>query len=235
MPRADHALQRLNKLLAGDKYPVNSRLPAERQLSISLGISRGALREGLAILEAEGKVWRHVGKGTFVGNRPLRQVHGVGPVNQHTSPAEVMEVRLLIEPRIANLAAIRAKTDDIAHMKRCLDKLERSLRKGDSANEGRIYDKWDGTLHLAIAEATQNSLLIALYEGINSARSLYIWGRLQTAALTKRRWRLYGEQHRALVDAIACRDPAGAEQHMRHHLETVQNNLSKTMRAPIEP
>ena len=233
MTRATDALQILNKLLAGDRYPVNSRLPAERQLSAELGVSRRALRESLAMLEAEGRVWRHVGKGTFVGSRPLRQAKFPGLVSQHTSPAEIMEVRLLIEPRIAGLAAIRAKADDIAHMLRCLDKLDRYLHREDSADQGQIYDKWDGTLHQAVAEATQNSLLIGLYEGINSVRSLNVWGRLQTAALTKKRWLLYGKQHHAFVDAIACRDPAAAERHMRQHLETVHKNLSKTMRFPV--
>ena len=233
MDRATDALQRLNKLLASDRYPVNSRLPAERQLSADLGLSRRALREGLAILEAEGRVWRHVGKGTFVGSRPLRQAQIPGVVSQHTSPAEILEVRILIEPRIASLAAIRAKADDIAHMQRCLDKLDGYLRRDVSADQGRIYDKWDGTLHQAVAEATQNALLIALYEVINSLRSLYVWERLQTAALTRKRWHLYGKQHRAFVEAIAGRDPAAAERHMRQHLETVHRNFSKTMRTPI--
>lgn len=234
MTRADESLAKLRKYLTPDKFPVNSRLPPERQLAIDLDVSRSALREGLAILEAEGKLWRHVGKGTFVGSRPAPQSDGFSLVSKLTSPVEVMEVRLLIEPRIASLAAMRAKAADITHMQRCLDKLDGALRRGDSADEGRIYDKWDGTLHHAIAEATHNSLLLTLFDAVNEVRSLSIWGRLQTAAMTKERWCLYGEQHRAFVDAIADRDPTGAERLMRHHLETVQKNLVDTISVSME-
>ena len=198
-----------------------------------MGLSRRALRDGLAILEAERRVWRHVGKGTFVSSKPLRQAQIPGVVSQHTSPAEILEVRILIEPRIASLAAMRAKADDIAHMQRCLDKLDPYLHRDVSADQERIYDKWDGTLHEAVAEATQNALLVALYEVINTLRSLYVWERLQTAALTRKRWRLHGKQHRAPVEAIAGRDPAAAERRMRQHLETVHRNFPKTMLAPI--
>ncbi len=234
MTRADESLAKLRKFLTPERFPVNSRLPPERQLAIDLDVSRSALREGLTILEAEGKLWRHVGKGTFVGGRPAPQSDGFSLVSQRTSPVEVMEVRLLVEPRIASLAAIRAKATDIKHMQRCLDKLDGALRRGDSADEGRIYDKWDGTLHHAIAEATHNSLLLALFDAVNEVRSLSTWGRLQTAAMNKQRWRIYGEQHHAFVDAIANRDPAGAERLMRHHLETVQKNLTDTMNAGLD-
>ena len=233
MVRASDALQRLSKLLASDRYPVNSRLPAERQLSAELGLSRRAIRDGLVILEAEGRVWRHVGKDTFVGSRPLRQAQIPGVVSQHTSPAEILEVRILIEPRIARQAAMRAKADDIAHMQRCLDKLDPYLHRDVSADQGRIYDKWDGTLHQAVSEATQNALLVAFSDVINSLRSLYVWERLQNAALNRKRWQVYGKQHRAFVEAIAGRDPAAAERHMRRHLETVHRNFPKTMLAPI--
>jgi DNA-binding FadR family transcriptional regulator len=234
MTRAEESLAKLRKYLSVEKLPDNSRLPTERKLCTVLGVSRSALREGLAVLEAEGKVWRHVGKGTFVGGRPAAATTDVSLVSQYTSPAEIMEVRLLIEPRIAGLAAMRAKSGDIAHMQRCLDKLDGALNKGDSADEGRIYDKWDGTLHLAIAEATHNSLLLSLFNAINSVRSLPLWGRLQTAAMTQDRWRLYGEQHRNFVDAIADRDPASSERRMRHHLETVQKNLLDALHSAQE-
>jgi DNA-binding FadR family transcriptional regulator len=80
-------------------------------------------------------------------------------------------------------------------------------------------------LHRAIAESTQNALLLALFDAVNSVRSLSSWGRLQSAALNKQRWLLYCQQHRLVVQAIASRDPAGAERAMRQHIEIVQKNL----------
>ena len=71
--RMDHgqsALTQLKAYLAQLNLPENARLPAERELCDVLGVSRGELRKALALLEAEGEVWRHVGKGTFLGARP---------------------------------------------------------------------------------------------------------------------------------------------------------------------
>src|SRR3982750_4454473 len=70
MSRRERAMAKLSALLESPEYPANSRLPAERDLSVQLDLSRSALREALEVLEAEGKVWRHVGQGTFVGTRP---------------------------------------------------------------------------------------------------------------------------------------------------------------------
>jgi DNA-binding GntR family transcriptional regulator len=71
---ADGALSRLQGLLADRQYPLNGRLPPERSLCRELGVNRGALRKALAVLEAEGQIWRHVGRGTFVGTRPAETV-----------------------------------------------------------------------------------------------------------------------------------------------------------------
>ena len=86
MARADEALAKIRKLLDGDKFPLNSRLPPERQLAVDLGVSRSALREGLAMFEVEGKVWRHVGKGTFVGSRPIKNASDLSLVSRLTNP-----------------------------------------------------------------------------------------------------------------------------------------------------
>lgn len=67
----DDALARLRNHLAAIELPVDSRLPPERELAQALGISRADLRKALAVLEAENLIWRHVGKGTFIGSRPI--------------------------------------------------------------------------------------------------------------------------------------------------------------------
>jgi Transcriptional regulators len=110
------------------------------------------LREGLEILEAEGRIWRHVGKGTFVGPRPLQGATGLDLVSAMTSPEEVLEVRLLFEPLIARLAATRATAPEI-------ENIERLLEKSDGARDAKTWELWDGTLHRAVAQAAHNKLL----------------------------------------------------------------------------
>src|SRR5258705_12891776 len=93
MRRQDRAIEKLDALLASGRFPVNSRLPPERQLTEDLELSRSALREGLEVLEARGRIWRHVGRGTFVGNRPLETPASLSVITSRTSPTEGLEVR----------------------------------------------------------------------------------------------------------------------------------------------
>jgi DNA-binding FadR family transcriptional regulator len=122
MSRRDDSLEKLTQLLGSGRYPAQSRLPPERELAGLLSVSRSGLREGLEMLEAEGRIWRHVGKGTYVGPRPLEGASGLDLLTSMTSPAEVLEIRLLFEPLIARLAALRATAAEIANMRRLLDK-----------------------------------------------------------------------------------------------------------------
>jgi DNA-binding FadR family transcriptional regulator len=218
LSRRDGSVGKLSQLLASGRYPAQSRLPPERELAVLLGVSRSGLREGLEILEAEGRIWRHVGKGTFVGPRPLDGTAGLALVSAITSPEEVLEVRLLFEPLIARLAATRATVPEIENMQRLLE-------KSDAARDAKAWELWDGTLHRAVAQAAHNKLLLAVFDGFNAMRSQAAWSRLRLAALKPERLAVYRRQHRVYVAAIAARDPVAAEAAMRQHVATVRDNL----------
>lgn len=218
MPDSQDALHRLRDWLAASGVRENARLPAERALCQELGLSRSGLRGALAVLEAEGRIWRHVGRGTFYGARPPAQEKGVALLARRTHPDEVMEVRLVLEPQIAGLAARRATLEDLQEIERC-------LKKSCLATDFGAFELWDSALHQAIAVAAHNTLLLGLFEAINSIRERRIWGQLKTASLTPARLRDYHEQHAAFVAAIADRDAAAAERTMRAHLKVVQANM----------
>ena len=207
---------------AGD-YPDGSRLPPERELAAEFGVSRAALRKALARLEAEGMIWRHVGRGTFVGDRPPADVPGLSAITRATHPEEVIEVRLLIDPHIAQLAARRATAADIEAM-------TRAIRRSRSATDVREFELWDGAYHRAMAEAAHNQLLFGLFEAINAIRQEEIWGRLKEASLTGARKKTYIRQHTDCLDAIRDRDPERAEALMRTHLEEVKRNMFESVR-----
>ena len=65
------ALKALREFLVDQELSLNGKLPPERQLCAEFGVTRGRLRKAMAVLEAEGQVWRHVGRGTFFGPRPV--------------------------------------------------------------------------------------------------------------------------------------------------------------------
>jgi len=217
-----HSVQLLRELLQSGRYPKESRLPPERELSVKLGISRAALRKALSVLEGENLIWRHVGRGTFVGPRTVGKHEARIVVAEITSPAEIMEARMVIEPKLAAISALRATTADI-------ERMNNALVKSESATDPAYFEVWDGALHQAIATATGNSLLISLFEAINSLRQDKLWGRLKEASFNRDRHQAYCRQHRKLVDAIMYRDAAAAERMMRAHLEAVQKNLLGTL------
>jgi DNA-binding FadR family transcriptional regulator len=216
--RRDRSLVKLSQLLREGNYPSQSRLPPERELATLLGLSRSALREGLELLEAEGRIWRHVGKGTFVGERPVNGSVDLNLLSEMTNPEEVIEVRLLFEPLIAGLAALRATPAEIAHM-------EHLLEKGEVARDAIAWERWDAALHRAVAQAARNKLLMAIFDAFNGMRRQAAWGKVREAVLTADRLSLYRAHHREYVAAIADRDGARAEQAMRRHLLMVRDNM----------
>src|SRR5689334_1413195 len=116
MSRRDLALKSLAALLEQPEFAQGNQLPPERELVTRLKLSRSALREGLEVLEAQGRIWRHVGQGTFVGNRPTPLPASLAMITSHTSPSEVLETRLLVEPLLARMAALRATDAEIEQM-----------------------------------------------------------------------------------------------------------------------
>jgi DNA-binding FadR family transcriptional regulator len=211
---------KLKSLLESDRFAEKKRLPPERILSLELGVSRAVLRGALSVLEREGKIWRHVGRGTFIGS-PLDKVpepEDISKVSAVTNPAEIMEARLIIEPKLAALAAVRITMSEISALELYLERSRNSEKTAD-------FEKWDELLHQTIARATDNSLLISLFMVIHKVRQSDIWGNLKAVSLTGDRRKIYNQQHHDLVEALRARDAGNAGQIMREHLETIRSHL----------
>jgi DNA-binding FadR family transcriptional regulator len=213
-----HALQELRTWLTAQDLAIDSRLPPERDLAETLGVSRAELRKALATLEAEGHIWRHVGKGTFIGSRPVDTLADVAALAHRTSPSEVMRTRLILEPEASRLAALNATPANIADMRLC-------LLRTRSAQTWRQYESWDNRLHRIVAEATQNTLLLGLLDTLSAVRRAVVWGRLRETKERPAADHHSFTEHEAIVAAIEERDTERAAQAMRAHLETVERNL----------
>ena len=209
---------RLRAYIEGSQLTVDSRLPPERELSRALGVSRAGLRQALAVLESEGQIWRHVGKGTFIGTRPIATVSDIDAMVRRTNPAEVMRTRLLIEPEVARMAALNATPAQIGEMRLC-------MARSRAAATWRQYESWDNRLHRTIAEATQNALLVSLLDTLSAVRRAVAWGRLRVNKVKPEPDHHSFAEHEKIVAAIAERDRERAAEAMRRHLETVERKL----------
>ncbi|HSE74799.1 MAG TPA: FCD domain-containing protein [Dongiaceae bacterium] len=215
------ALARLRAYLAQIEMPLDSRLPPERTLASALGVTRAELRKALAVLESENQLWRHVGKGTFIGSRPIETLADVAAITRRTNPAEVMRTRLVLEPEVARMAALNATSAHIAEMRACMQRTR-------AAQSWRQYEAWDNRLHRVIAESTQNSLLLALLDTLNAVRRAVVWGRLRVDKVKPTPNHHSFDDHEAIVAAIEDRDLERAASAMRAHLENVERNLLRS-------
>lgn len=218
MAAKSSVLAALKEMISSGHFLPKSRLPPERILAGQLGVSRTTLRSALAILEADGEIWRHVGQGTFVGKHQPEDTKIFPIPASLINPAEVMETRLVLEPQIADLAAHRATADEIAFMKQC-------LTKGSAARDTATYEIWDSALHRAIAQASRNTLLFSLFKAVDEVRQYAVWGKLKEKTLNDQRKRRYSMQHKELVSALERRDAVESHRIMRDHLRVVRDDM----------
>jgi DNA-binding FadR family transcriptional regulator len=218
--RTSEAIKSINALLESEQHPPNTRLPTERELAAKLVLPRATIRKALSVLEAENKIWRHVGRGTFVGSKSTEEnnIAVITDVSLSTSPAEIMELRLVLEPKTAALAAVRSTQNDT-------EKIEQNLIKSEVSESFEAFEQWDELFHFAIAESSHNALILSLFKMINNLRHDRIWGHLKRAANTNKRQQNYSRHHREIFGAIKNRDPVQAEKIMKLHLDVINRNL----------
>ena len=218
MSSIDDDVERLRHYIAGRADADDStRLPPEPKLCEALGMSRGRLRTVLKRVEREGLIWRHVGKGTFVGPRRLPVDDAV--LSASISVYDLLDARLVLEPQLTAQAAIHATPADIAAMERCLSEM---------ANEASFvaWKRLDERLHNTIAEATHNAVLLMLHNSVRTQMRTNLDSRIEA---------VYGpiheprkdadEEHREIVEAIRAHNPDRAEQAVREHLYSLRRRL----------
>lgn len=211
----EHAVRTLvTEGLQDGTLTPGAKLPTERALVDRLGAPRSAVRRALETLEQEGLVVRHVGRGTFLTDAATQ----VGGAPADTSPTEIMQVRQLLEPQVTMLAARVATQAD-------LTRIQTALAAGAEAADFQSFERCDATLHRSIAQAAHNALLMSMFDVMNTARSLPIWGSLKHRTSTPELRRHYHHEHTTIVNALHDRDPQAAAEAMRTHLTHVAETL----------
>lgn len=198
--------------------PKTGRLPSERSLANSLGVGRAELRKALGILEGQGRIQRHVGKGTFLTTAQETAGEVADRIALKTSPPAAMEARLLIEPELVSLAAEKATAEQIIELRRLCAEMK-------AADSWEAYAELDWRFHNMIAAATGNILLAEIQHLLNQVRRRVVWGHLETPPPRPRPDYHSFAEHDAIVAAIAGREPRTAAAAMRRHLEATRERL----------
>lgn len=208
----------LAELIARGEFPPGTRLPAERELAVSLGVSRTSVREAIISLEMSGLVEVRVGTGIFVvaGKDAVpRAGMDAGP-----APFELLSARKLIEGEIAALAARNAREAEVAALQ---DSVARMATRVDDFAQREAEDE---TFHRLLAKASGNGSLELVVENLWNQRA-ELWGRLQqhfhTTDLALRTIR----DHGAIAKAVAAHDAEAARAALHRHLDRVAREFQR--------
>jgi DNA-binding FadR family transcriptional regulator len=190
----------LAQLIAHGEYPAGARLPAERELAASFGVSRASVREAIISLEMSGLVEVRVGTGIFVTAQP-RSVERAGDAGP--GPFELLSARKLVEGEIAALAARNASADHVSALWRSVERLDACI------DDFTSREAEDRDFHLLLAKATGNGSLELVVGGLWNQRA-ELWGRLQrhfhTVGLAQKTIR----DHAAIAEAVEAHDADAA-------------------------
>lgn len=204
------------QILAGE-FRLDERLPAERTLAVTFGCSRGTVRAAMERLEELKLIERRIGSGTYVSYRMVADDTDIANI---TSPLELIDVRLGLEPQIARLAVIHASAIDLRKLENALITLE-NVPAGDP----ETFTEADQQFHLILAECTGNTLMRWLYGHINDVRSHPQWSAMKDKILKPERIEKYNRQHRQMYEAIVARQVEVAANVVVAHLKLARDDL----------
>jgi len=210
--RTQMVANRIRHQILSGAWADGCLLPSERDMAAEFGIARNTLRRIIQQIEAEGLIESHPGRGSVVRLSPLgEQMSRVDtvPVIAHASQFDLLEMRTLLEPLVAELAARRATPEQISA-------LEAVHQDAVEAKEPATLDHWVAELHHLLWRATGNAALLAWYAAIDQQ----LPPRRATAA--------YLQNLGALVAALRDRDAELARDLMRNLMRR-----SESQRSPV--
>jgi GntR family transcriptional regulator, transcriptional repressor for pyruvate dehydrogenase complex len=214
----EQIVQQIEESVRKGTLKEGDQLPAERELAQQFGVSRTAVREAIKALHEKGLVDAFPGRGTFITNgnsnsmrqsldRILKSGHADGS-------AHLMEIREILEPEIAALAAARADEQDLVAMREAVSVMDNARRDADA------YIEADLDFHLALAEAVANPFILSLIDSIvgllreQRMRTFYVDGGPERGQI----------HHKRILDAMERHDARGAREAMQNHLQQVRED-----------
>jgi GntR family transcriptional repressor for pyruvate dehydrogenase complex len=210
----DQVARQVVDLITARRLEVGSRLPSLDELTGYLGVSRTAVREAIKLLDAWGVVTVKHGVGTFV-TQPTGHALTV-PFKVHVerggeSIRDLLQVREVLEPGIAAIAAKHARPEHIAEMEQALHKMDEALNDPDQFNEA------DLAFHMALAKATENDLfLLMIHPVVDLFLELFNVAHQVVGAAARGR-----AFHQVILEHVRTGDAEKAREAMHAHIRQV--------------
>jgi GntR family transcriptional repressor for pyruvate dehydrogenase complex len=219
----DEAILRIKEMIVSGQLKPGDRLPPEKELSEALGLSRNSLREAVKALELVRVLDVRRGDGTYVTSLTpsllLDAMSFLVDVHQDASVLELLEVRRILEPAAAALAATRVTPEDIEHLRALLDRVDESTPVDDLVAQDMVF-------HRSVSALSGNAYLTQLLDTLSSSTlRARVWrGLTQEGAVARTL-----TEHRAIVDALAEGDPALVEAQVLAHVSGVTRWLRRAL------
>lgn len=210
----------IQRLITEGRLKPGDKLPPERELAETFGVSRTSVRDAIRVLELMGLVEPRQGEGTVVRDlTPDSLVHPLTSllVRNRGLLAELLDVRKMIEPSLAARAAVHASPEELAQLDEIFN------RQQDKVRRGKLAIEEDSEFHYTIATAARNRVVLRVLDVLmdllreSRERSLQVEGRLLKSL----------EGHRRILEAIRRRDSVAAEAAMRQHLHEIEDVVLK--------
>ena len=224
----EQIVQQIEESIVKGNLKPGDQLPAERDLAQRFGVSRTAVREAVKALREKGLVEAYSGRGTFITDGTTQAVRQsldlMVKIGQPEGSTHLAEVRAILEPEIAALAALRIQEGELATMREAVAVMDRA------GQDPKAYIEADLDFHLALAEGASNPLILSLLDSI-------------VGLLREQRLRIFrvpggperGQvHHKRILEAVERHDAEGARQAMRAHLFQVRDD-SQTPAAKRAP
>jgi GntR family transcriptional repressor for pyruvate dehydrogenase complex len=227
-PATEAAIVAIRKLIIDGDLPSGSRLPAEYELAAQLQLSRGTLREAVRALITARVLDVRRGDGTYVTSlEPELLLEGIGfavELMQEDRAMELLELRRILEPAAAALAALRIGSADLSALGAHLQAME------ESRGELRIFQDID--FHNRIALAANNQTLSTLLSGLSGKT---VHARIWHGTIDAEADRRAHEDHQAIYQAIAHQDPMLAESAALVHVANTERWYKQMLEASERP
>ena len=200
---------------------VGEKLPNEFKLGEQFGVGRSTIREAVKSLVSKGILEIRRGSGTYVISLSSEEDDPLGlrhAEDKFAMALDIANVRMMLEPDIAQMAALNATEQDILKMSRLCDQIEEKIKNNEP------YIQEDILFHTAVAEGSKNKVVEQLIPIIDTAVMMFMnvthKQLLQETIIT----------HRQVVDAIAERDSIGAKTAMMMHMTYNRNFIKKIIK-----